>query len=1367
MRKQILYIAVAVLVCHDRGFAQYSNSCFNVEPPDECDDVGANPIKAPRANLRRYVTDLTTFGNAPVEFTRIYNSRTTDFNSPYWELGAEQTWQHNWNFEMRDIGSRGLTNKVRYPSGLDINFIAADTNAVIQVPPAYIGDRLYKWTGGRTLVTPSGWEYDFKHIPDSSKYTLEEVRNGQGLSWKLVYNSSNQLHAVTNCFGRWISISRETGSNGIQRISKISSGDGREVTYSYSNWVDGSSTDSVLTAVNYPAGAQAQYAYVHAETNNTGRALLATASDPQYAGAGARVKYVYNYNNRFYFGPNYALVTGSILEERNLSNDDLIVSLPTGSGEYPQILLGDGTEVTRKYNGTGLLTEMRDGEGRTTTYTRDQGGFGFIGTTTNAEGAVTSSVRDYAGRVLTNINALGFTNSFAYNTAGFVLTNTDALGRSMIYTRTSSNLVTRIDHADGSFETWDYNQYGQVLTNQLRNGGTVTMVYYASGQSGGLPGDLKTTTDALGNTSTYTWNSAGLMAGMIDPRGNTNSLAYDWRGLILTNTHADATTVIFKYDTFGNRTNVIDELGHVTAFTYDEYNRMETVTDALGRTTTYEYGRAPGCGGCGSVNLMAKITDPAGHITTFSYDGSDKRTNETTAAGTTSWSYDSVGRQKTQTDANGNTYTWAYDLIGRTIAETNALSQVTRFGYDAVGNRTNRVDGAGITTFWTYDSMNRVSSTGSGTLTYEYGYDLGGRRTNMNTKINGSVTERTTYTFDARNLMLSKADPTGFTLSYGYDSVGNRTNLLVAQASPPVNPLIQSYVYDTRNRVTTMVGNSQTTTFAYDAASRRIAATWPNSSTATNSYDNANELLSLVHKTSGGFTIASFAYGYDLAGNRTNMTTLEGVNSYSYNSNHWLTAATYPGGRTQQFRYDAVGNRTNLVDSGTGVSPVAYSYDAANRLLSAAATLSTNTYLYDGAGRLTNSTTSATVYVAASFGSGVVNGTYAYSSIGGNGPWGEDFVAYGNSSGRYLTHFVNAHEWHVFDNPVDGDDTYYDRAGDDATGSWTVGGAGDSPAGTVTAQTVTRTEKFAYDFRSQMTSLTDTNGDVFVYDFDGDGNRTKQVTSGCLTSRYVYDGPNVVLDLNASNQVVNAYVNGPGIDQPVERIAFVAGTQSSRLVYHTDGLGSVIAMTDSPQSAVKTYTYEAFGRIRSETGLAVDRYTYTGREAIGDSLGLYYYRWRVMDPNTGRFISEDPLGFWDSPNVYCYVDNAPQTYIDPSGLSWLPIRIHVPRYKGPPPSGPEPTAGKFPTPDGPDALNRCYDACDKACAQLPCPNECLKKCYQGCLDGKGPDISGGFLPDTKPGGSPKPVPTTHIPGGYPAPRTPVPPIHIPTKEWSQ
>jgi uncharacterized protein RhaS with RHS repeats len=48
---------------------------------------------------------------------------------------------------------------------------------------------------------------------------------------------------------------------------------------------------------------------------------------------------------------------------------------------------------------------------------------------------------------------------------------------------------------------------------------------------------------------------------------------------------------------------------------------------------------------------------------------------------------------------------------------------------------------------------------------------------------------------------------------------------------------------------------------------------------------------------------------------------------------------------------------------------------------------------------------------------------------------------------------------------------------------------------------------------------------------------------------------------------------------------------------------------------------------------------------------LYYYRARYYDPKIGRFLSEDPEGFIDGPNMYPYVLNNPVRYVDPWGLA--------------------------------------------------------------------------------------------------------------------
>ncbi|MFC1643461.1 RHS repeat domain-containing protein [Chlamydiota bacterium] len=109
--------------------------------------------------------------------------------------------------------------------------------------------------------------------------------------------------------------------------------------------------------------------------------------------------------------------------------------------------------------------------------------------------------------------------------------------------------------------------------------------------------------------------------------------------------------------------------------------------------------------------------------------------------------------------------------------------------------------------------------------------------------------------------------------------------------------------------------------------------------------------------------------------------------------------------------------------------------------------------------------------------------------------------------------------------------------------------------------------------------------------------------------------------------------------------------------YHRDALGSIISISDDTGTLVEKYIYDAYGKVvilnkdggeiaKSTVG---NRYMFTGREWDNET-NLYYYRARYYDPDIGRFLSADPLGYYDSMNLYSYVNNNPLNWVDPLGL---------------------------------------------------------------------------------------------------------------------
>jgi RHS repeat-associated protein len=93
---------------------------------------------------------------------------------------------------------------------------------------------------------------------------------------------------------------------------------------------------------------------------------------------------------------------------------------------------------------------------------------------------------------------------------------------------------------------------------------------------------------------------------------------------------------------------------------------------------------------------------------------------------------------------------------------------------------------------------------------------------------------------------------------------------------------------------------------------------------------------------------------------------------------------------------------------------------------------------------------------------------------------------------------------------------------------------------------------------------------------------------------------------------------------------------------------------------VTRFVYDAFGNVVSETDAAIAfLYGFTGRERDEES-GLNYHRARYYETATGRWLSNDPIGFAaGDTNIQRYVGNNPVNYVDPSGLTGTPVAVSV------------------------------------------------------------------------------------------------------------
>lgn len=950
---------------------------------------------------------------------------------------------------------------------------------------------------------------------------------------------------------------------------------------------------------------------------------------------------------------------------------DVTYLCPTG-GQHLFISNGDGT-FNPPYG--FFLTLIKEGDG---TYSlKDKFG--------------TMRQFDENGRLTSITDRHSNTMSLSYDSNDRLSQITDPLARSLLFNYNNDDTISSIEDFTGRIWTYDYDANDNLIASTTPDDSetaayTTTYTYYDEDI---WANNLKTITNPEGEQILFTYYISDQIFQTVEPEGKITTFRYlplrkethvinergfRWvyryndQGHITRIMRPDRNIILREWDGVGNLVAITDAMGYVTSFTHDALGNILTETDPLGHTTTYSYDP--------NFSQLSSILNKRGHSTTFNIDPTNgNRLSETDQQNfITNFTYDAFGNLESITDANthtttffydgndnlsgiedgrGNFWPLTYDALGRLLSTSNPLGDTTTYTYDALGRMLTLTDGENNTQLFTYDGNNNLMSwTDSNQLDTIYTYD-GLNNVTTVTDANGNITQ---FTYQFHNLV-ALTDANGNTRRYEYDVLNRLESEMDAQG------LSHQWLYDGRGNATQFQDEyGHVTLYIYDPLSQLLNAQFPDGDSETFSYDEGGNLLTAVN----AHTTISFVYDernqitqstdsalnhaieytYDNGGNRATMTDPDSVvSSYGYDGNNNLTTLTDFNGTTTIFNYD-VADRVSLVAPQGGHPGVraTYGYDAASRLTILKNSSSDESvdfidfdYTYDNEGNLI----SVTAIGIPDFGQLLGETGYTYDNInqltGVTYPnASQESYDYDNSGNRSMISLPEADPLTSYYDEADhltyggvGEATYtYDRRGNLTT---------KSEAGELTV--------YHWDHENQLIQIDFHDGSFVSYAYDALGRRINKSFSDGTEIDYFYDGLNIIQEFDQSGQTLAKYTHTLTLDHPISM------TRAGETYFYLyDQLGSVIGLSDGASTLEASYIYDPWGNvIDGDDGNILNPVRFTGRDYDSES-GLYYYRARYYSPKTGRFISKDPIGIKGGINLYQYVKNSPNNYIDPLGL---------------------------------------------------------------------------------------------------------------------
>jgi RHS repeat-associated protein len=345
---------------------------------------------------------------------------------------------------------------------------------------------------------------------------------------------------------------------------------------------------------------------------------------------------------------------------------------------------------------------------------------------------ITRTGYDTASRVITITRAAG-TNAASSEAATFTATGqlatlTDGAGNRTTYEYDGHGRLNTVRYplptagANASsttdYESYGYDNNGNVTSQRLRDGATVALGYDA------LDRLTSRTTTARDASASFSYDNLGRLAKATDSNNAFTEFGYDALGRLRTEKSLWGGTRTSEYDLVGRRTRLTWGDGFYVDYEYLVTGEMWKVrengaTSGAGVLATYGYD---------NLGRRTSLTRGNGTVTSYAYDPASRlQTLTQNLAGTADdltlgFTYNPAGQIVTTTRSN-DAYAWKEAVNADKASTPNGLNQVlnagtTTLGWDARGNLSKYKTPAAEANYG-YNSRNLLDSAPGGTLYYE------------------------------------------------------------------------------------------------------------------------------------------------------------------------------------------------------------------------------------------------------------------------------------------------------------------------------------------------------------------------------------------------------------------------------------------------------------------------------------------------------------------------------------------------------------------------------------------------------------------------------------------------------------------------